>query len=151
MVITRFCTGKKMRHNLVACESSRESYFKTCFCWRTGTSFPYRYTMVIHCSTRLCCRLCFEECLLGGITRRSWNPHHATKHTCMLRQFAPIFARGSYHGSYLGDIILHGLQTSFHASAVHAYYIHAPCRPQNTVTNSDNRPSDSEVDWSCSG
>ena len=43
----------------------------------------------------------------------------------LMRQFAPIFSRGSYHvhGSYLGDINVHGLQTSFHASAVRAYYI----------------------------
>ena len=57
---------------------------------------PYRHTMLRHIAARHIA---------------------ASVRAILLRQFA------SYHGSYLGDIILHGLQTSFHASAVRAYYI----------------------------
>ena len=148
LVVTRFCIGKKMPQNVVACESSRESYFRACFGWRTGTSSPYRYTMVIPCFIEAWLSPVFWG-MLVGITRRSWDPHHAAKHTCCV-------IRANFLSRIIPWIVSrwHNITRSSNSVSYCAYILHtshAPCRHQNTVTNSDNRPSDSEVDWSCSG
>ena len=144
-----------MPQNVVACESSRESYFRTCFGWRTGTSSPYRYTVI-------------EAWLSSVFWGMRVEINEKTRHiqtmqkgkANLLRQFASIFSKitackESYLDFGLHQVIQVTTHPFMHPLCMHItwhfmtlYQLNALCRPHNTVTNSDNRPSDSEVDCS---